>query len=875
MPLAMILMLLPPFITVGGLRSIVPLPRPVVRFATGVDGSIPVTAMSFEPPQGQGWPPLGPTTGIVRLAVIAAQFSDIPHTETIEQVRQDYFGVNNSLAAYYSEVSYGKLTVTGDVFGWYNLPYPEVHYGKNCLNINDANCDGQDVSWEIAQDVIKQAERDVNFSNYDYFAFVHSGNGQESSHVPVDVWSVTYVSGVSVETSSRPLVAFSVVAELEAKGRMPLGVYCAEFGHLLGVPDMFNTATGRTQMGPWELEEMGTWNGQPSGSSPAEMSSWDRLKIGWLSASDEEVFEQSTAALDSLNPLEEPIGMRAAQIDTADSYYLLEVRAPIGFDSALPAFGVIVYQITNSDAVGPFRKVAGLTTAFDAGYRYASNGSTGPNVSFKIFNSFANGSFLIGFGASSLTQAITLTINVEPATPNVTVLVNGQSYLTNENGTLDAIDLEDTNSYNVTVPSIAPVGVGERAVFDQWANGTNATSITLPDNQSQLTAIYQLQYYVNLNTSHGIANGAGWYDQGANATISVPEIVNDTQPGTRYMFTTWEGANNETSNAITFQVQTPSNLTAVWATQFYLNIDTGGHAVTSGDGWYDAGSTATYSLLPPGPENGSWYIFQGWIGDSTNSAPYGSVNITGPMTLTAKWTSLNWMTISFVDASGQAILPSRGLVATIVAPNGTTMDVSQSPNLGIWLENGTYSVSSVTTLGTNVCAEGQSFVAQPNGVVIIPLALYNLTIKIQDAITWLPISGANVTITLPDGTTQSNRTGVDGTVMFDQLPIASYAIVANGPWLLQSTGSATLATGGPLKFAIGVIYFPSVAVVAVSALTAAIVTVRMTRRRNRSHDRTNRRKREGHTHENRAYGLAHDDSDATDVDNELDSKLSL
>jgi M6 family metalloprotease-like protein len=601
--------------------------------------------------------------------VIAAEFSDVPHTRTIDQIRRDYFGANNSLAAYYQEVSYGKLSVTGDVYGWYMLPYTQIHYGKNCLNINDANCDGQDVSWEIVQDVVSQAKKDVNFSNYDYFAFVHSGNGQESSKAPDDVWSVTYVSGIAIPTSSRSLVAFSVVAEKEAKDMVPLGVYCAEFGHLLGVPDMFDTATGKTEMGPWELEELGTWNGKPEGSSPAEMSSWDRLKIGWLSQADEIVLASSVSALDSLNPLEDPEGLRAAEILTSNSYYLLEVREPVGFDSALPSFGVIAYQITNSDASAPFHKVAGLTTAFGDGYQYASNGLSSEDVSFKVFNSFTNGSYMIGFGPMSSMQETTLTINIEPAAANATVIVNGETYSTDDNGTLDVANLDSANSFNVTVPNIATLGPGSRVVFDHWLNGTNSTSITLPNINGDVTALYRLQYYVGINTSHGNPSGTGWYDEGANATITIPQTINDTQPGTRYTFMAWQGTFNETSNLLAFQVEMPVNLTATWGTQYYLDIDTGGHAVASGSGWYDASSDATYSLSPPNPANGSWYIFQGWTGDCQNPELVGSINVTRPMKLTANWAVLNWVTITLVDAAGQQIMASRELTTHLLAPN--------------------------------------------------------------------------------------------------------------------------------------------------------------------------------------------------------------
>lgn len=204
-------------------------------------------------------------SGIIRVLVIAAAFSDINYTLSIDQVKRNWFG---SVAAYYHEISYGKLTVEGDIYGWYKLPYRESHYGMNCLSINDADCSGSDTSWQVAQDAVSLAEKDptanINFMNYDYYIFIHSGYGQESSRGKDDVWSVTYMSGVDVLTSAKTISLFSIVPELESGG-VPNGVYCLEFGHDLGLPDLYNTNTGKTILGPWELMDEGSWNGNPRG----------------------------------------------------------------------------------------------------------------------------------------------------------------------------------------------------------------------------------------------------------------------------------------------------------------------------------------------------------------------------------------------------------------------------------------------------------------------------------------------------------------------------------------------------------------------------------------------------------------------------------
>jgi hypothetical protein len=428
---------------------------------------------------------------------------------------------------------------------------------------------------------------------------------------------------------------------------------------------------------------------------------------------------------------------------------------------------------------------------------------------------------------------MTLTINLEPAAANVTVLVDGQGYSTDENGTLDVIDLDGANSFNVTVPTVAPVGTGSRIVFEQWSNGANSTTVNLQYG-ADVTAIYQLQFYVAVNTIHGTPSGVGWYDQGATATIALPGTINDTQPGTRYAFMGWQGIFNETSNPVTFEVETPTNLTASWSTQYYLDVDTGGHAVASGSGWYDAGSNATYSLSPPNPVNGSWYIFQGWSGDCLSSNLTGTINVTEPMKLTADWTVLEWMTITFVDATGQEVNSSRALTAQLLAPNGTTIQLDQNRISGTWLMNGTYLVSDAITLGLDVSLPGQSFTTTPNGEAKIPLALYPLTFRIHDMITSRSISGVVITLTLPDGSTESNITGTDGTAAFQELPVSSYTYEANGNWVVQTTGNATINSDEAMKLDIGIIYVPSIIVTVLSAIAIAAVSAILVRRRRRT-----------------------------------------
>jgi len=310
-------------------------------------------------------PKIVPVSGVVRVLVIAVTFSDINYTMGIDRIKQVWFG---TVSAYYHEISFGKLTIQGDVYGWYKLPYPETHYGRDCHAINDADCSGSNQSWHIAEDAVPLAQKNVNFKNYDYYVFIHSGKGQETSHVKNDVWSVTYLDA-NIRTSSKTLSRFNIVPELEEPPYVPNGVWVLEFGHNLGVPDLYNIANGpdngRPILGPWELMDKGSWNGDPPGSLPAHMTAWPKIQLGFINGSMLALANSGTTSTFTVDPTEVVSGnTHAIKIPfTTNSnpkqYYLVEVRTKTGFDSALPAAGVLITYVNETRTIGPVHVMDG------------------------------------------------------------------------------------------------------------------------------------------------------------------------------------------------------------------------------------------------------------------------------------------------------------------------------------------------------------------------------------------------------------------------------------------------------------------------------------------------------------------------------------
>ena len=439
----------------------------------------PFVAPSMPLPTIGHSPKIEPVSGVVRVLVIAVAFSDVNYSLSITQLSKNYFGM---LSAYYHEISYGKLTVQGEVHGWYKLGYPKAHYGRDCRGINDPDCSGVNQSWHIAEDAVPLAEKDVDFTKFDYFVFIHSGKGQETSQIPDDIWSVTYL-GASVQTSSRALTKFNIVPELEEPPNVPNGVWCVEFAHNLGIPDLYNTANGPNNgkpiLGPWELMDKGSWNGDPPGSLPAHMTAWPKIQLGFINGTELATVDTEGSFTFTVDPTEtasnnvHAIKIPISNVMNSTQYYLVEVRRQTGFDSALPAEGVLITYVNDSAAIGKIRIVNGDPSVVDLedaawkihqtfsdglhGLTITVTGETGDSYQVRVVKGVAS-SPAIGRGTTVLAlefitrENITIAgvlLSVEIARNATTQIwgLSGRPRLDNDSGMLFVFDHEEYWSF--------------------------------------------------------------------------------------------------------------------------------------------------------------------------------------------------------------------------------------------------------------------------------------------------------------------------------------------------------------------------------------------------------------------------------------------
>jgi immune inhibitor A len=218
-----------------------------------------------------------------------------------------------SMANYYLEQSSQTYTMDGATYGWVRVPHSEWWYGADTPNDGIDNFNGP--VWRLVQDAVANAsgipwkqfdvedpydlDGDGNFHEpdgyVDHVMIVHAGAGQElgggaqgESAIWSHSWWVNFgvggPGGYGGAPTSDPNVWVGPYTMMPEDGAM--GVYAHEFGHDLGLPDLYDTIySGDPSTAFWTLMAFGSWlpyPGQPQETCPAPMGAWEKYALGWI-----------------------------------------------------------------------------------------------------------------------------------------------------------------------------------------------------------------------------------------------------------------------------------------------------------------------------------------------------------------------------------------------------------------------------------------------------------------------------------------------------------------------------------------------------------------------------------------------------------------
>ena len=124
----------------------------------------------------------------------------------------------------------------------------------------------------------------------------------------------------------------------------PIGTICHELGHILGLPDLYDTSTNDVAgIGLWGLMGAGNWQKQ---ISPAYLSAWSRSRLGYV-----DPIVKSKVYLEDivLDPVEQNYNQTVIKLFlnkfNPKEYLLIENRQKIGADQYLKEEGLFVWHV--------------------------------------------------------------------------------------------------------------------------------------------------------------------------------------------------------------------------------------------------------------------------------------------------------------------------------------------------------------------------------------------------------------------------------------------------------------------------------------------------------------------------------------------------
>ncbi len=286
---------------------------------------------------------LTPVLGEQNILVIFVEFTDVKHSISMDSILDRLLDVRR----YYVEVSYGQMIPIWISYdwsdnAWLTLPHNKAYYGAPSGSSLDARW------YELVVDSIKAADPYVDYRYYKRVLIFHAGGDEASTGNPYDIWSFAVID-LSISTDDGEVkLNVAVVSEED-----PIGVIAHELGHTFYLPDLYDYSGQTEFVGRWCLMAIGAWNGAPCGSSPAELCSWCRLKLGWIPDQGIIDVEPSTITNITLLALETPVGYKVARIRIDDKhYYLIEVRVRKSFDQYLPREGVLILYVDETKGSG-------------------------------------------------------------------------------------------------------------------------------------------------------------------------------------------------------------------------------------------------------------------------------------------------------------------------------------------------------------------------------------------------------------------------------------------------------------------------------------------------------------------------------------------
>ncbi len=324
-------------------------------------------------PQRQMLQSYMPSKGNVQIPVLLVNFADYNFSikNPITQFNDFFNGkggsnpqATGSVHEYFIASSDSVLDLQYDVFGVYTLSHKMEYYGANQTNNYGITTNHNIHARELVTEAVQLAiENGVNFSKYDNnndgyidnVSIIVAGYNEAEGGIEHTIWPHYSEINDEKKYSSKSLSGYLIISEYRSSGgqvQAGIGTYCHEFGHALGLPDLYDTNISENYtIGYWDIMCSGSYNN--NGSTPPTYSAFERFMMGWLKP-----IPITKHGLQIIPPIEtsneayiisDGTHNLNAKSPSPSEYFLLENRQTIGWDAgneALEGTGLLISHIT-------------------------------------------------------------------------------------------------------------------------------------------------------------------------------------------------------------------------------------------------------------------------------------------------------------------------------------------------------------------------------------------------------------------------------------------------------------------------------------------------------------------------------------------------
>ena len=317
-----------------------------------------------------------PLNGSPKALVILANFKDkafgvaTPQTSFQNLVTQSGYTANGGTGSakdYFMASTYGKFAPNFVVVGPVTLPQTLAYYGTNDASGNDTHPDQMIADACAAADAAGldftqfETDGDGYVDNvFVYYAGYNEAEGGAANTIWPHRWSLTDAGFSGTKTFDGKIVNdYSCTSELKGTtgtNMCGIGTFCHEFGHVLGLPDYYDTSGAQSNtLNEWDIMDYGAYSN--NGCTPPAYSAYERFFLGYLtpqqvsSPSDLTLLPLYQGTTQPANTDNQAFLFSASTHNlngaapSPAEFFLVEYRQKIGWDTFLPTEGMCIWHI--------------------------------------------------------------------------------------------------------------------------------------------------------------------------------------------------------------------------------------------------------------------------------------------------------------------------------------------------------------------------------------------------------------------------------------------------------------------------------------------------------------------------------------------------